>query len=276
MRLMRLNRPIGAFLLLWPTLWALWLAGNGRPQAHIVVIFVLGVFIMRAAGCVINDYADRNFDGAVARTKDRPLATGELTVRNAISALVILLTLAMLLAFQLNNISRYIAIFAAAIAALYPFTKRFTYLPQFVLGIAFSMGIPMAFAAQLGLIPGVAWLLLIANLLWVVAYDTIYAMVDREDDLKIGIKSTAILFACYDKAMVFLLALASLAMLAYIGQSQQFNQYYFGGLLLALLNLVYQQWLIKDEDNTLQFRAFLSNNWFGAFVFFGLLLNYLA
>ena len=273
---MRLDRPIGAFLLLWPTLWALWIAGDGRPQANIVLIFVLGVFVMRAAGCVINDYADRDFDGAVARTKNRPLATGELSAKNAATIFIILIALAILLAFQLNSMSRYVAIFAAVIATLYPFTKRFTYLPQFVLGIAFSMGIPMAFAAQLETIPAVAWLLLIANLLWVVAYDTIYAMVDREDDLKIGIKSTAILFGRFDRAIVFMLALASLAMLGYIGQSQQFNSYYFGGLLLALLNLIYQQWLIKDEDNARQFSAFLSNNWFGAFVFIGLVLNYLA
>lgn len=276
LRLMRLDRPIGAFLLLWPTLWALWVAGSGHPRADFVLIFVLGVFVMRAAGCVINDYADRNFDGAVARTKSRPLATGELSVNNAVFAFIILILIAILLALQLNNLSRYVAVFAVAIAAIYPFTKRFTYLPQFVLGIAFSMGIPMAFAAQLNTIPGVAWLLLAANLLWVVAYDTIYAMVDREDDLKIGIKSTAILFGRFDRFIVFGFALASLIVLAYLGQLQQFNRYYFGGLFLALLNLVYQQWLIKDEDNAAQFQAFLSNNWFGAFVFIGLVLNYLA
>jgi 4-hydroxybenzoate polyprenyltransferase len=276
LRLMRMDRPIGAFLLLWPTLWALWIAGNGRPHAHIVVIFILGVFVMRAAGCVINDYADRNFDGAVARTKDRPLATGELSVKNAITAFAILISLAILLVYQLNTISRYIAIFAAVITMLYPFTKRVTYLPQFILGIAFSMGIPMAFAAELGVIPTVAWLLLIANLLWVISYDTIYALVDREDDLKIGIKSTAILFGRYTRVIIFIFALASLAVLGYIGQLTQFNGYFFSGLLLALINLIYQQWLIKDKNNTLQFRAFLSNNWFGAAVFTGLVLNYLA
>lgn len=273
---MRLDRPIGAFLLLWPTLWAIWIAGDGHPRAHIVMIFVLGVFVMRAAGCVINDYADRNFDGKVKRTQSRPLATGELTTKNAIAAFIILLAIALILALQLNDLSRYVAIFAAGIATFYPFSKRFTYLPQFVLGVAFSMGIPMAFAAQLGSIPIVAWQLLAANLLWVVAYDTLYAMVDREDDLKIGIKSTAILFGRYDRIIVFILAIASLILLVFIGLTQQFNAYYYGGLVLALLNLLYQQWLIKDQINDLQFRAFLSNNWFGAFVFIGLLLNYLA
>ncbi len=273
---MRLDRPIGAFLLLWPTLWALWIAGSGQPPAHIVLIFVLGVFVMRAAGCVVNDYADRNFDGNVARTKARPLANGELQVRDAAIAFALLLILAILLVLQLNRMSLYVAVFALAIAAFYPFTKRFTYLPQFVLGIAFSMGIPMAFTAQLNTIPSVAWWLLVANLLWVVAYDTIYAMVDRDDDLKIGIKSTAILFGRFDKAIVLGLGGASLLVLAFIGQTQQFNTYYYGGLLLALCNLLYQQWLIKDQVNALQFTAFLTNNWFGAFVFIGLLLNYLA
>ena len=273
---MRLDRPIGAFLLLWPTLWALWIAGEGRPPAHIVLVFVLGVFVMRAAGCVINDYADRNFDGGVERTKTRPLANGELQVSDAVIAFVSLIMLAILLVLQLNKMSQYVAVFALAIAAFYPFTKRFTYLPQFVLGVAFSMGIPMAFTAQLNTIPCVAWWLLAANLFWVVAYDTIYAMVDRDDDLKIGIKSTAILFGRYDKKIVLGLGIASLAILIFIGQIQQYNAYYYGGLALALCNLLYQQWLIKDQIHTRQFHAFLSNNWFGAFVFIGLVLNYLA
>ena len=275
-RLMRADKPIGTFLLLWPTLWALWIAGEGLPQARYVLIFTLGVFVMRAAGCVINDYADRDFDGDVARTKLRPLATGELKARHAIILFVALLGVALLLVLQLNRLSLYIAITAVGVATLYPFTKRFTYLPQFVLGIAFSMGIPMAFAAQQNHIPVVAWQLLIANLLWVVAYDTIYAMVDKEDDLKVGIKSTAILFGRYDRQIVFLFGLASVMMLAYIGSQLNLNHYYYGGLSLAFVNLLFQQWLIKEQDTSRQFQAFLSNNWFGVLVFSGLLLNYLA
>lgn len=274
-RLTRLDRPIGAFLLLWPTLWALWIAGHGQPQAKIVWILCLGVFVMRAAGCVINDYADRNFDGSVERTRTRPLATGELSVRSALVVFVMLLFIALLLVLQLNRESLYVALFALGIASFYPFAKRFTYLPQFVLGIAFSMGIPMAFTAHQGNIPAVAWWLVLANLLWVVAYDTIYAMVDREDDLKIGIKSTAILFGRFDKIIVLIFSLASLLVLAWIGRSQGFNHYYYAGLILAVINLLYQQWMIKDDNPRLQFDAFLSNNWLGAFVFFGLLLNYL-
>lgn len=275
-RLMRADRPIGTFLLLWPTLWALWIAGDGLPQARYVLIFTLGVFVMRAAGCVINDYADRNFDGDVERTKLRPLATGELNARHAIILFLALLAVALLLVLQLNRLSLYIAIAAVVVATLYPFTKRFTYLPQFVLGVAFSMGIPMAFAAQQNHIPAVAWQLLVANLLWVVAYDTIYAMADKEDDLNIGIKSTAILFGRFDRQIVFLFGLASLMLLAYIGSQLDLNHYFFGGLSLAFINLLFQQWLIKDNDTSRHLQAFLSNNWFGALVFSGLALNYLA
>ena len=272
---MRFDRPIGAFLLLWPTLWALWIAGQGQPQAKIVLILTLGVFVMRAAGCVINDYADRNFDGMVERTQHRPLATGELQVSDAIITFVALLSIALLLVLQLNRESLYVAIAALGIASFYPFSKRFTYLPQFILGIAFSMGIPMAFTAHQQSVPAIAWWLLVANLLWVVAYDTLYAMVDREHDLKIGIKSTAILFGRFDKLIVFLFAIASLLVLAYIGKLAGLNHYYFGGLSLAFLNLLFQQWLIKSNANEDRFKAFLSNNWFGAMVFTGLVLSYL-
>jgi 4-hydroxybenzoate polyprenyltransferase len=275
LRLMRLDRPIGAFLLLWPTLWALWIAGNGQPQAKIVLILSLGVFVMRAAGCVINDYADRNFDSHVERTRTRPLATGELSITNAFFTLIVLLLLALALVLQLNRESLIVALFALGIAALYPFAKRFTYLPQFVLGVAFSMGIPMAFTAHQGTIPSIAWWLLIANLMWVVAYDTIYAMVDREDDIKIGIKSTAILFGRFDRVIIFGFAMASILFLACIGWKQGFNSYYFSGLALATINLLYQQWLIKDDNTARYFAAFLNNNWLGAFVFIGLVLNFL-
>jgi len=272
---MRFDRPIGAFLLLWPTLWAIWIAGDGQPRAAYLLILTLGVFVMRAAGCVINDYADRHFDGSVERTRHRPLVTGELTVADAFIAFIGLLAIAFALVLQLNRESLYVAFAALGIASFYPFSKRFTYLPQFILGIAFSMGIPMAFTAHQGSIPAVAWWLVIANLLWVVAYDTLYAMVDREHDLKIGIKSTAILFGRYDKLIVFVLGLLSLLVLAYIGKQLELNHYYFGGLMLAFLNLLFQQWLIRSNQNEDRFKAFLSNNWFGAMVFSGLVLSYL-
>lgn len=275
MRLMRFDRPIGTFLLLWPTLWALWIAGNGQPDARYVLVLTLGVFVMRAAGCVINDYADRDFDAHVERTQHRPLATGELQVYDALIAFVGLLAIALFLVLQLNRESQYVAIAALAVASFYPFSKRFTYLPQFILGIAFSMGIPMAFTAHQGSIPVLAWWLLGANLLWVVAYDTLYAMVDREHDLKIGIKSTAILFGRHDKLIVFLFGFASLLVLACIGKQLELNHYYFGGLILAFTHLLFQQWLIKSNRNEDRFKAFLSNNWFGAIVFAGLLLSYL-
>lgn len=226
---MRLDRPIGTFLLLWPTLWAVWIAGDGQPQARIVFILTLGVYVMRAAGCVINDFADRNFDGRVERTRSRPLATGELSVANAMSALVLLLFIALFLVLQLNRESLYVALLALGIAAFYPFAKRFTYLPQLVLGFAFSMGIPMAFTAHQSSIPAAAGWLLLANLLWVVAYDTIYAMVDRDDDVKIGIKSTAILFGRHDKLIVFLLGLASLLVLLWLGLQLDFTGTFTAG-----------------------------------------------
>ncbi|MFT6705068.1 MAG: 4-hydroxybenzoate polyprenyltransferase, partial [Gammaproteobacteria bacterium] len=210
LRLTRLNKPIGSFLLLWPTLWALWIAADGQPKAHIVVIFVLGVFAMRSAGCIINDYADRNFDAHVERTKDRPLATGELTEKQAIAAFFLLLTFSFSLVCLLKIETIKFSFIALFIACLYPFLKRFTYLPQLLLGVAFSCGIPMAFIEQQGSVGSVGWILLGANLLWVVAYDTLYAMVDREDDLKTGIKSTAILFGKYDLRIVAILEIVSL------------------------------------------------------------------
>ena len=273
---MRVDRPIGTFLLLWPTLWALWIAGEGQPRAHIVLIITTGVFVMRAAGCVINDFADRNFDGHVERTQNRPLATGELKPAEALSLFALLLLIALALVLQLNRESLLVAVFAVAIAAFYPFSKRLTYLPQFILGLAFSMGIPMAFTAHHGHVPAVAWWLVLANLLWVVAYDTIYAMVDREDDLKVGIKSTAILFGRFDRHIVFGLGLASLLVLTAIGLGQKLNSYYYLGLVLAFANLLYQQWLIREDDRQRQFQAFLSNNWLGALVFTGLVLSYLG
>ena len=274
LRLMRMDRPIGAFLLLWPTLWALWLAGDGRPDAAVVVIFIAGTFVMRAAGCVVNDYADRHIDPQVKRTRNRPLASGELSVRQAAAAFALLLLLAFLLVLQLNRHAQLLSLFAVFIAAVYPFTKRFTHLPQLVLGVAFSWGIPMAYAALTGALPSEAWLLFAANFFWIVAYDTQYAMVDRDDDLSIGVKSTAILFGRYDNLMVGLLHLACLTLLAALGWQRGFFESwpYSLGLGLALGFAAYQQTLTKTRDRDDCLRAFLNNNWFGAAVFFGIVL----
>ena len=273
-KLMRMDRPIGAFLLLWPTLWALWLAGDGRPDAAVVVIFIAGTFVMRAAGCVINDYADRHIDPQVRRTRNRPLASGELSVRQAAGVFALLLVLAFLLVLQLNRHAQLLSLFAVFIAAVYPFTKRFTHLPQLVLGVAFSWGIPMAYAALTGALPSEAWLLFAANFFWIVAYDTQYAMVDRDDDLSIGVKSTAILFGRYDNLMVGLLHLTCLTLLAALGWQRGFFESwpYSLGLGLALGFAAYQQTLTKTRDRDRCLRAFLNNNWFGGVVFLGIVL----
>lgn len=276
LRLMRMERPIGAFLLLWPTLWALWLAGDGGPDAAVVVIFIAGTFVMRAAGCVINDYADRHIDRRVKRTRNRPLASGELSVRQAAGALALLLLLALMLVLQLNRHVQLLSLFAVFIAALYPFTKRFIHLPQLVLGVAFSWGIPMAYAALTGALPTEAWLLFAANFAWIVAYDTQYAMVDRDDDLRIGVKSSAILFGRYDNLIVGLLHLACLVVLTTIGWQRELPWHFYLGLGLALAFAGYQQYLCKDRDRDLCLRAFRNNNWFGAMVFFGLALSVAA
>lgn len=272
---MRVDRPIGTLLLLWPTLWALWIAGGGHPDPDIVLIFVAGVFVMRAAGCVINDYADRDFDAHVERTRGRPLASGEITAKQALILFFALLFVALLLVLQLNRLTIGLAFFGAAIAALYPFTKRFTQLPQFVLGVAFAWGIPMAFSALTGRLPPDAWLLLAANLLWVVAYDTLYAMVDRPDDLEIGIKSTAILFGRHDRLLVGLFHAGALLLLAFIGWRNALSWHYYLGLLFAGSTAVYQQYLCRERERQPCFQAFLNNSWFGAFAFAGILLAYL-
>jgi len=273
--LMRMDRPIGTFLLLWPTLWALWIAGEGRPAPWVVLVFVAGVFLMRSAGCVINDIADRDIDPHVARTKDRPLAGGRVSTREAAGLFVVLLLLALLLVLQLNRLTLVFAFAGAALAASYPFFKRFTHLPQFVLGFAFSWGIPMAFAALSGRVPAVAWVLMVANLAWVVAYDTMYAMADRADDVKIGVKSTAILFGEHDRLMIGLLQIFSLVSLVFAGMLAARGVYYYGGIALAGVFSVFQQVLISRRQPADCFRAFLNNTWFGAAVFGGLLLDYL-
>ncbi len=275
LRLMRFDRPIGTLLLLWPTLWALWIAGGGRPDPDIVLVFIAGTFVMRSAGCVINDYADRHFDPLVERTRDRPLATGELTPRQALGLFAALLVIALLLVLQLNLLTIGLAFIGAAIAALYPFTKRFTHLPQFILGVAFAWGIPMAFAALTGRLPLDAWLLLAANLCWVVAYDTQYAMVDRPDDLGAGIKSTAILFGRHDLLLVGLFHAAALLLLAFTGWRNGLSWHYYLGLLAAGGTALWQRYLCGERERQRCFRAFLNNSWFGAFVFTGIVLAYL-
>lgn len=272
-QIMRLDRPIGTFLLLWPTLWALWLAGDGYPNPTIVIIFVLGTLVMRAAGCVINDYADRDLDGHVARTENRPLASGTLNTKQVIGLFSILITIALVLVLQLNTLTIKLSLLALFLAILYPFTKRFTQLPQCFLGLAFSMSIPMVYAALNGKIPMEAWLLFTANFLWIVAYDTQYAMVDREDDLLISVKSTAILLGRFDNLAVGILHGCSLSILATIGWMRCLSWHFYCGIAIAVLFAIYQQYLCKDHDRDKCFSAFLNNNWIGAFVFSGIVLG---
>ena len=275
-QLARLDRPIGTFLLLWPTLWALWLAGDGHPDPDIVIIILAGTFAMRAAGCVLNDYADRDFDPHVERTLSRPLAAGTLTVKEAFKFLALLLGIALVLVLQLNRLAIYTSFFALGIAMLYPFTKRFTELPQCILGIAFSMGIPMAYAAQTNSIPAEAWQLFAANFCWIVAYDTYYAMADRKDDLKIGVKSAAIFFGNADRLVIGVLQITALAILVYIGWQRSLSWHYFLGLAGAACFAIYQQSMTRQRDPQKCFQAFLNNNWFGAVIYCGLVLALLG
>jgi 4-hydroxybenzoate polyprenyltransferase len=273
-RLMRAHRPIGTLLLLWPTLWALWLAADGTPPWSVLIIFVLGTFFMRSAGCVINDVADRHFDGHVARTKDRPLVAGWVSVREAITVFVILLTLSAVTVLPIiTPLLAGLAVIAAFLAASYPFTKRFFAIPQGYLGIAFGFGIPMAFAAILGTVPAVAWWMLLANVFWAVAYDTEYAMVDRPDDLKIGIKTSAITFGRYDVVAVMACYGLTLAILAGVGFAMGLGLSYWLGLLAAAGIAIYHYGLIKDRDTGRCFAAFMHNNWFGAAIFAGIALD---
>lgn len=272
-QLTRLDRPIGTFLLLWPTLWALWLAGKGSPDPDIVLIFILGTVVMRAAGCIINDYADRNLDPHVERTKHRPLASGALSIRVSLVLFAVLILIAFGLVLLLNPLTRYLSIVAVALAILYPFSKRVTHFPQCVLGLAFSMGIPMAYAALTGALPLQAWVLFLANFLWIVAYDTQYAMADRDDDLVIGIKSTAIVFGNYDNLVVGILHIAALAIIGLIGWESHLSWHFYLFLGVAAGLAVYQQYLCKDRDSQKSLSAFLNNNWIGAAVWCGLVLG---
>lgn len=272
--LMRLHRPIGIFLLLWPTLWGLWIAGEGYPNGLVVTVFVLGVIIMRSAGCVINDYADRHIDPHVHRTRERPLAAGHVSEREAITLFVLLSLVAFALVLLMNTLTILLSFVGVALAASYPFMKRYTHLPQVYLGAAFGWAIPMAFAAQTGHIPILAWWLFVVNILWAVAYDTLYAMVDREDDLVIGVKSTAILFGKADKVIVAGLHFALLLLLFWIGQQIDLGSFYYLGLIIATGLAIYQQWLIKDRAPQKCFQAFLNNHWFGAAIFVGIAAHY--
>ena len=272
--LTRLDRPIGIWLLLWPTLWAVWIAGRGRPDPHLLVIFVTGTVLMRSAGCAVNDYADRSFDPHVERTKQRPLAAGRISTVEALILFAVLSLMALVLALQLNKMTLLLAVVGAFLAVSYPFVKRFLSVPQLYLGVTFGWGIPMAFAAQLERVPRVAWLLLIANMLWVTVYDTIYAMVDRDDDIKVGVRSTAILFGDSDRHVIAALQGMTLLSLYLAGRMLRMGDWYYAGLIAGAIFFVHHLWLIRSRDRAACFRAFLSNHYFGMSVFIGIVLNY--
>jgi 4-hydroxybenzoate polyprenyltransferase len=274
--LMRLHKPIGIYLLLWPTLWALWIAGEGRPDLKVLLVFVAGVVLMRSAGCVINDYADREFDPHVARTKNRPIARGRVTPREALVLFFSLCLLAFVLVLLMNPLTIWLSLAGAFLAASYPLMKRYMHLPQVYLGAAFGWAVPMAFAAQTAELPRTAWLLFLATVLWATAYDTMYGMVDREYDRKIGVKSTAILFGDADRGVIAVIQLMSLVALAMAGRTAGLGGYYYFGLLLASGLSLYQQFLIRDRQPEQCLKAFANNNWFGAAVFCGIVLEYLA
>ena len=273
--LMRLHRPIGIFLLLWPTLWALWIASAGHPDPLVLIVFVLGVVLMRSAGCVINDYADRDIDPQVRRTAERPLATGMVSPREALILFTVLCLIAFLLVLLMNRLTVLMSFAAVLLAASYPFAKRYTHLPQVHLGAAFGWAVPMVFAAQTGSVPQEAWLLFIATVLWATAYDTMYAMVDRADDLRIGVKSTAILFGDADREIIALIQGLTLCALILVGMRVHLGWPYYAGLSVALGLAVYQQVLINNRTPARCLKAFLNNNWFGAAIFVGIMAHYL-
>ncbi len=271
----RMDKPIGTYLLLWPTYWALWIASDGWPSLHLLTVFSLGVFVMRSAGCVINDIADINVDGKVERTQNRPLISGLMTQTQAINLFGVLIGCALGLVLTLSWPTIYLSVAALVLAASYPFMKRYTQLPQVVLGAAFSWGMIMAFSEARGEIPLIAWLLFMANLLWTVAYDTMYAMVDREDDVKIGVKSTAILFSDHDKRIIGFLQLAVLGLLFTVGEMLAFGWPYQLSLVICASLFSYQQLLISNRERDKCFQAFLQNHWVGMIVFIGIFIEYL-
>lgn len=273
-QLARFDKPIGIYLLLWPTLWGLWFAAQGWPGFHLLFVFVMGVILMRSAGCVINDVADRNFDGQVKRTLERPLITHKITVQEALLFCAVLSFLAFLLVLTTNKLTILLSFAAVAIAMCYPFMKRHTYLPQVVLGAAFSWGIPMSFAAYSMEVPKLAWLIFTATVVWTVAYDTQYAMVDRDDDIKLGLKSTAILFGDLDRLMIGILQFIFIVTLWTANQLTPLGFWFHLGLAAAVVLLIYQQVLIRKRKREECFRAFLNNHWVGLMIFSGLLLEF--
>ena len=273
-QLMRLDKPIGILLLLWPTLSALWIAAEGVPDLMVLMVFILGVIIMRSAGCVINDYADRNIDGLVRRTMSRPLVSGKLEAKKALILFASLGIAAFLLVLMLNTLTIWMSVVGLFLAATYPFMKRYTYLPQVYLGAAFGWAIPMAFAAQTNTVPTIAWLLFLANILWATAYDSFYAMADREDDLLVGIKSTAILFGDDDKVIIGILQLSFLAVMLLVGGQLAMSFVYYMGVFFALTLFIYQQKLVVNREPARCLQAFLSNNWVGAVLFLGIAAHY--
>ncbi|MDY6890522.1 MAG: 4-hydroxybenzoate octaprenyltransferase [Pseudomonadota bacterium] len=273
-QLTRIDRPIGTYLLLWPTLWALWIASGGVPRLDLLLIFTLGVFLTRSAGCAINDFADRHIDGHVARTRNRPLPTGRVSERETVLLFCALMLLSFLLVLLTNPLTVLMSLGGLALAFIYPFTKRYTHLPQLVLGAAFGWAIPMAFTATQQALPLTAWLLYLAKLLWTTAYDTQYAMVDRDDDLRIGVKSSAVLFGRHDRLIIALLQAAALAVLLGVGQIEQLGGWYRLGLAGAAALFLYQHWLIRDRERGGCFRAFLNNHYAELLVLLGLMLEY--
>lgn len=272
--LMRLHKPIGIFLLLWPTLWALCVAAEGMPDLDVLTVFVLGVVLMRSAGCVINDYADRKIDSRVARTKDRPIASGKVSPDEAILLFIALCLAAFFLVLTMNTFTILLSFGGVALAAIYPFMKRYTHLPQVILGMAFGWAVPMAFAAQTNNVPKIAWLIYVATVLWALIYDTMYAMADREDDLKIGVKSTAILFGEADRHIIGVLQAMMLLTLYLIGLQAQFSVFYSIALVVSLALMLYQQYLILHRNPQKCITAFLNNNWLGLALFAGIYLSY--
>ena len=273
-KLIRLDKPIGTLLLLWPTLWALWIASDGWPGITPLLIFTLGTFLMRSAGCIVNDFADRNVDGFVERTASRPLVTGTVSNKEAFGLFLILIFLSFLLVLQTNLLTIELSIFALVLASIYPFLKRYTNLPQLGLGIAFSWGIPMAFAAQTASVPIETWVLLLANLFWVVVYDTQYAMVDREDDLQIGIKSTAILFGAADRHIIGLLQLVCLLCLFWVAHEFSLGLVYISSIFLVAILFLYHLYLVRHRRRQDCFKAFKHNNWVGICILLGIIFDY--
>lgn len=275
LKLIRFDRPIGSYLLLWPTLIALWVAAQGVPDLRILLIFVIGTFLMRSAGCAINDYADRDIDAHVERTENRPLASGAISAKEALGVFGVLGLLSFILVLQLNWLTIILSVVALLLAASYPFMKRVHMLPQVHLGVAFAWAIPMAYTAINNELPNFSnWLIFITAVIWTTAYDTMYGMADREDDLKLGLKSTAILFGDNDRLIVGLMQLSVVILLAILGALESFGYIYYLALFFASIFFVFQQYLIRERDRKLCFRAFLNNNWFGMVVFIGLALDY--